>query len=270
MDSYTITLNGKTQTIESDHNEEDFEKAVQIFMLFDDDFINKELDNIVKFDPNFKFRFYYDQLIECIFDTFMMVCFIGNTKLISKMYDSNVEKLNNFYCFGTNQHITPFSMIHSNFMEHKRLYEKVKLLGNFDSRDTFDEFLIPRNRDKLSRWKLKMSSQSFDKLCDYIDMINSENSNRSKTFLGIYGNNASSLIDDILKIEDIPAYIYIPGLHFTSLFEKCKIVIFKDPKDGDHHRIQEILTINKFVICNFENSSVESIPLEDEIRITII
>lgn len=66
--SYSITVNGQTQTIEACYNE-DFTKSVEIFRCFDDSRINS-IDNILslgKMDRDFKIRFYLGGTIECFF-----------------------------------------------------------------------------------------------------------------------------------------------------------------------------------------------------------
>uniref|UniRef100_A0A6C0BDH0 Uncharacterized protein n=1 Tax=viral metagenome TaxID=1070528 RepID=A0A6C0BDH0_9ZZZZ len=112
--SYSIKINGKNETIHEAHNKEDFTKAVEIFRLFDDSRIDLQETHeaLAMMDREYLIKFYFSEK-ECIFDSYMFSCILGNYALIIKLgskdglWDLNPNKS---YSYG-NTTITPFAAI---------------------------------------------------------------------------------------------------------------------------------------------------------------
>lgn len=140
----SIYINGSQQILEMVHNKS-YEKAKYIFELFDDSVINKSFESILEFDQDFKFKFYIDNKVECVFDAFMMACLIKNMHLVKFLLESNENKLNCEYQFGTDNYTTPFTELVKNFRFNRRLLMSLVKTGDFTKKDNFGELLIPED-----------------------------------------------------------------------------------------------------------------------------
>jgi hypothetical protein len=168
-----ITNNGFKQQIERMHNESDFKKACTIFRMFDDSVINDKLDEIVSFDPDFKFRFYHNKSVECNFDTFAMACYSNNLPLIKRMINQNLFKLNNKYQFGMSNFTTPLALLHTNNSE---VYNTVKQHGDFSKVDNFGKPLIKSSAlkidvDEFEKIMYKIYCEAYDKHIGTISLV---------------------------------------------------------------------------------------------------
>lgn len=119
--SYSIMVDGQKQTIEEIHNKGYFTEAVEMFRLFDDSRINLEESRkaLKKMSYDLKcVRFYYSGSHECIFNSYMFACFLGNYKLILELAEDNGDYNlypNDQYTYGTHEYITPFAAICQGF-----------------------------------------------------------------------------------------------------------------------------------------------------------
>lgn len=147
MQSTTIITFGKTdQEICSVHNT-DFERASEIFKMFDDFEIINSKNKIIELDQDFEFRFYLNNIVECNFDVFMMACFSGYIPLIESLFEQNKHKINTEYQFGTCEYTTPLAIIYDfynhNEDKYNSCYEQFKPYGDFNKLDVFGGLLIP-------------------------------------------------------------------------------------------------------------------------------
>jgi len=160
--SYSIIVGNRKQTIKACHNE-DFTQAVEIFRLFDDSRINlaETREALKKMNPNFMIRFYWLDVTECIFDSFMFACFLKNKNLIkvlSQNYNSNNWNvyINQEYCFGSSN-ITPLAAICTNYNyyndDERNILELFMLSGycNFNQIDPFGERMITSEMENYAR-----------------------------------------------------------------------------------------------------------------------
>ena len=150
MSTYTICFNGQQQTIKSNHNE-DFDKAVSIFKLFDDSVVNISTEQIAAFDPSFKFRFYGGNAIEYYFDTFMMSCFTNNVNLLTLMCFKHVDKLNNEYQYGSDNYTTPFTILVNKYRKMYALITLISAFGDFNKKDSHGELLIEPDNNYVNK-----------------------------------------------------------------------------------------------------------------------
>lgn len=123
-------------------------KSRYIFDLFDDSKRWSNINDILSFESDYKFSFYYDNH-QCHFDVFMMACYIGDLNLIKELLTNdknNFDKLNKKYTCGTNGVTTPFVEIHNHYYNENgfenNFYKHIKNLGDFNIRNDFGILLI--------------------------------------------------------------------------------------------------------------------------------
>uniref|UniRef100_A0A6C0BCX0 Uncharacterized protein n=1 Tax=viral metagenome TaxID=1070528 RepID=A0A6C0BCX0_9ZZZZ len=109
--SYFIRVNGKIAELFVVDNLNNVKKSVEMFSLFDDSKINlkKTHQDIIKLDRDFQIRFYISNH-ECIFDSYMFACLLGNYDLILQLSNYRGEtnlRANETYPYGVST-ITPF------------------------------------------------------------------------------------------------------------------------------------------------------------------
>lgn len=108
---YSITINGKKQTI-GNYDNENFTKAVEMFRLFDDSRIDLHESHraLSQIDNDFEIVFYWNSSHFCSWNAFMFGCFLKKYEIIFPLIGKNLD-FNDEYPFGTMEYITPFSAI---------------------------------------------------------------------------------------------------------------------------------------------------------------
>lgn len=95
--------------------------------MLDDSLINRSIDVISTFDPNFKFRFYLNDTHEYYFDSCVMTCISGSRRLISKIFEKNKHKISDKYQCRTCESITPFAILLNDFRSYQNLMYRIPL-----------------------------------------------------------------------------------------------------------------------------------------------
>lgn len=107
-----ISTNGQIHSLHECHNE-DYEKAKQLFSLFDDACENAD-ELIIEFNkqnPDFEINCYIANTFDTVADAFMMSAVFQKTKAFQAISQHSPEKLNKAYVYGTGMSATPAETI---------------------------------------------------------------------------------------------------------------------------------------------------------------
>lgn len=109
----TIMNNGQEHSLHKCHNL-NYEKAKYLFSLFDDNNCENTDDLIIEFaDKNCDFMIhgYIANVYETTADAFMLSVIFNKKNVISKLLNTNEDKMNKIYTFGLGLTTTPREML---------------------------------------------------------------------------------------------------------------------------------------------------------------
>lgn len=256
--SYSIVINGQEHKIKECHNEENFTQAVEMFRLFDDSRINLEESRkaLKNMDQKFQIRFYLADTIECIFDSYMFACLLGNYKLIVELgYDDGKWNLrpNEKYCYGTSTTITPFAAICQNFNlttgENRKALELFLQFSDYDAdqTDVFGNKSIPQGAlDYISKNNLLLDDGVIigNLLGEKFTLVEKNHTGDKFKFKLVDNTEKEDFIDSVITRINTNKYRFMirHDVSIDDKIERCLIVTVINP----------MITIDKFY---FENGN---------------
>ena len=110
---FTITNNNQQHSMNVCHNT-NFEKAKYLFSLFNDN-NNKNTDDLIfdfaMLNNDFTIYFYIANVFETNADVFMLSIIFNKINVFNKLLETNKQKLDKLYIFGTGMYITPRDLL---------------------------------------------------------------------------------------------------------------------------------------------------------------